>query len=80
LEILQVSKEGPLSDVRKFEARTAAELDEEIRNIFALEILGSGNEICKALYVDYRNEDVKKASLISQLTTHGINIIWRKHA
>jgi hypothetical protein len=78
--VLQVSKEASLSDKRYFKATTAAELDEEIRNIFAMELLRLGNEECKTLYVDYQNEDVKKASLIPQITAYGINVVWRKHA
>lgn len=78
--MFQVSKEASLSDKRYFKARTAADLDEEIRNIFALELLRRGNEECRTLYVDYQNEDVKKASLIPQITAYGINVVWRKHA
>jgi hypothetical protein len=57
---------------------TAAELDAEILDIFALDLVGRGNEICGTLYVGYSDESVKQASLVLSLQARGVKIAWRK--
>jgi len=54
---------------RKCREGSAAELDAEIRDIFALDLLGRGDEIGGTLYVDYSDESVTQASLIPTLDT-----------
>jgi hypothetical protein len=58
--------------------KTAAELDAEIRDIFALDVVGRGDEIAGTLYVDYPDEAVKEASLIATLERRGVDIVWRR--
>ena len=65
-------------DGRLCEVKTADELDAEIRDIFALDLIQRGDEICGKLYVDYADESVKQASLIPTLIGRGVRIIWRK--
>ena len=65
-------------DTRKCEVSTAAELDTEIRDIFALDVAQRGDEINGTLYVDYSDESVKQASLLPALQSRGVKIIWRK--
>jgi hypothetical protein len=57
---------------------TADELDAEIRDIFALDLVGRGDEIGGTLYVNYSDDAVKEASLIGTLERRGVNIIWRR--
>jgi hypothetical protein len=59
--------------------KTAAELDAEIRSIFALDHVGRGDEIGGILHVDYTDESVKQASLIPLLERRGVVIEWRKN-
>lgn len=63
---------------RKCKVKTAAELDAEVRDILALEMVGRGDEISGTLYVDYEDEAVKNSSLITQLTIRGVDVVWRK--
>lgn len=65
-------------DNRKCIVRTADELDAEIRDIFALDAVGRGDEISGTLQVRYSNECVRKASLISKLEARGVRISWDK--
>jgi hypothetical protein len=67
-----------LLDNRQCDVKTAAELDAEIRDIFALDLVGRGDEICGTLYVDYSDESVKLASLISRLEDRAVTIEWRR--
>ena len=57
---------------------TANELDAEIRNIAALEMVGKGDEIYGTLHVTYSDEAVKQASLIPWLKSKGVAIEWTK--
>lgn len=50
----------------------------EIRDIFALDLAQRGDEICGTLYVDYSDESVKQANLLSLLQNRGVEIVWRK--
>ena len=62
-----------------FQANTANELDQQIRNeIAALENLGKGDEIHGTLHVTYSDEAVKKASLIPWLNSRDVAIKWNK--
>lgn len=65
-------------DKRLCEVATAAELDKEIREIFALDNIGRGDEISGILNVRYTDESVKIASLIPRLESRGVEIIWHK--
>jgi hypothetical protein len=63
---------------RKCTVKTAAELDAEVRDILALEMVGRGDEISGTLYVDFEDEAVKDSTSIAQLTARGVDIVWRK--
>ncbi|MGB8886918.1 MAG: hypothetical protein WCC87_09360 [Candidatus Korobacteraceae bacterium] len=65
-------------DYRRCDVNSAAELDSEIRDIFALDQVGRGDEISGTLYVDYVGEATKQASLIPALERRGVQIVWRK--
>lgn len=65
-------------DSRPCNVTTAADLDQEIRDIAALDQVSRGDEICGTLYVDYSDESVKKAALIPWLESRGVEIVWRK--
>lgn len=65
-------------DNRPCSVNSAAELDAEIRAIFALDLTQRGDEISGILYVDYSDESVKQASLLPVLQERGVEIIWRK--
>ena len=67
-------------DGRLCEVKTADELDAEIRDIFALDLIQRGDEICGKLYVDYADESVKQASLVAMLEDRGVRIVWCKSA
>jgi len=69
-----------LLDRRPCSVGTAGELDAEIRDIFALDLVGRGDEIGGTLYVDYADESVKQATLIPLLESRGVVIEWRKRA
>jgi hypothetical protein len=58
--------------------KTAEELDAEIRDIFALDLMGDGQQICGTLYVHYSDDTVKEASLIRELEDRGVAIVWCK--
>jgi hypothetical protein len=65
-------------DYRPCNVANAAELDNQIRDIFALDMVGRGDEICGTLHVYYSDEAVKQASLLSNLRAHGVNVEWHK--
>jgi len=65
-------------DYRRCDVNSAAELDAEIRDIFALDQVGRGDEISGTLYIDYVGEATKSASLIPTLEARGVGIVWRK--
>lgn len=65
-------------DYRPCNVKTADELDAEIRDIFALDLVGRGDEISGTLFVNYSDESVKQASLIPVLQRRGVEIQWRK--
>jgi len=65
-------------DSRKCEVGTVAELDAEIRDIFALDLVQRGDQICGTLHVTYTDESVKQSHLVSQLEQRGIAIAWHK--
>jgi len=67
-----------LLDYRPCNVKTADELDAEIRDIFALDLVGRGDEISGTLFVNYSDESVKQASLIPVLQRRGVEIQWRK--
>ena len=67
-------------DRRNCVVSSAAELDAEIRDIFALDMVGRGDEISGTLYVNYADDSVKQAALISVLQARGVSIIWKKSA
>jgi hypothetical protein len=71
-------QENSVLNNRKCKVKTAAELDAEVRDILALEMVGRGDEISGTLYVDYEDEAVKNSSLITQLTIRGVDVVWRK--
>ena len=59
-------------------AKTATELDAKLREIFALDNVGRGDEISGTLYIDYSDESVKLATLVPTLESRGVAIVWRK--
>lgn len=65
-------------DYRLCRVNTAAELDAEIRDIFALDMVGKSDEISGTLHVDYTDESVKQAALVPTLQSRGVFIEWRK--
>lgn len=75
---IMLKAETLLLDNRLCDVSSAAELDAEIRAIFALDSVQRGDEICGTLYVDYSDESVKQASLLPSLQSRGIEIVWRK--
>jgi hypothetical protein len=61
------------------EAKTAADVDTKIREIYALHLVGRGDEIDGGvLHVDYSDECVKRASLIPWLESRGVTVVWHK--
>lgn len=60
-------------DARPCNVKTSGDLDREIRDIFALDLVGRGDEICGTLHVHYENEEVKKAPLVPALEAKGCN-------
>jgi hypothetical protein len=67
-----------LLDNKPCEVNTAAELDSEIRDIFALDLVQRGDQICGTLHVYYADESVKRAILIPTLKARGVAIEWHK--
>ena len=65
-------------DARRFEVNSAAELDAEIRDIFALDSVNRGDEISGTLTVVYSDESVKKATLLPALQRRGVEVSWHK--
>ena len=65
-------------DNRTCQVGTATELDAEIRDIFALDLVGRGDQISGTLHVEYADESVKQASLIPRLEARGVTIEWYK--
>ena len=68
----------PMLDKRTCQVGTAAELDAEIRDIFALDLVGRGDQISGTLHIEYTDESVKQAKLLSQLEGRGVTIEWHK--
>ena len=58
--------------------KTAAELDAEIRDIFAQDMMDLGNGIAGTLHVHYSDESVRQASLLPRLEGYGVEIRWHK--
>jgi hypothetical protein len=67
-----------LLDYRPCNVKTAAELDAQIRDIFALDLFDRGDEINGTLHVNYADESVKQAGLIPTLENRGVVIEWHK--
>jgi hypothetical protein len=67
-------------DNRPCDVATAAALDAEIRDIFALDMVQRGSEICGVLHVSYSDESVRQARLIPTLQARGVEIVWHKKA
>jgi hypothetical protein len=65
-------------DYRRCDVATAAQLDAEIRDIFALDLVQRGDEICGTLNVYYTDESVKQAPLLPMLKARGVHIEWHK--
>jgi hypothetical protein len=67
-------------DNRPCKVNTAAELDNEIREIFALDDkFGRGDEISGTLHVYYTDESVKSAQNIRLLEEkYGVQIEWHE--
>jgi hypothetical protein len=72
------ARSGALLDDRTCEVATAEELDADVRDIFYLDEVGRGDEICGTLNVVYSHESVKDSTLISLLERRGVAITWRK--
>jgi hypothetical protein len=67
-----------LLDTRECNVKTAAELNSQIQDIFALDSLGRGDEICGTLHVRYSDDLVKSASLVPVLEARGVIIAWHR--
>jgi len=65
-------------DNRKCEVETAAPLDNEIKDILALDHVGRGDEICGTLHVHYSDESIKKATQLRLLEERGVSVQWHK--
>jgi hypothetical protein len=65
-------------DSRPCNVSSAAELDAEIRDIFALDMVGRGDEISGTLLVYYTDDSVKNAALVPALENRGVFIDWRR--
>jgi hypothetical protein len=65
-------------DTRKCEVSTAEELDAEIRDIFLLDTLDRGDEICGTLNVYYLHESAKDSSLVRLLEDRGVIVVWHR--
>jgi hypothetical protein len=65
-------------DKRLCRVSSAEELDSEIREIFALDAIGRGDEISGSLNVYYSDESAKSASLIRALEGRGVSVVWHK--
>jgi hypothetical protein len=65
-------------DLMTCTASSALELDEKIREIFALDQDGRGNEISGTLNVYYSDETVKLARLLPLLQTRGVEVEWHQ--
>lgn len=65
-------------DKRFCKVHTPAELDAEIRDLFALSLMGREDAMPKTLNVRYTDESVKQATSIGFLQSKGIRIVWQK--
>lgn len=65
-------------DARLCDVKTADELDAEIRDIFALDMVGRGDEIAGTLNIYYDDESVRNATLIHTLAARGVNLVFHK--
>jgi hypothetical protein len=61
-----------------WDVNSAADLNAEIRKIFALDKKGRGDEIHGIAHVTYSDESVKQAGLISALEGRGVAFDWKK--
>jgi hypothetical protein len=77
---MKASDEGRtrMLDGRKCAVNTAAGLNTEIGDIFALDLIQRSDEICGTLYIDYSDESVKQATLVPALESRGVVVVWRK--
>lgn len=71
-------EDDPLLDYKPCKVSTAAELNNEIRNILALDMVGRSDEISGTLHVHYTDEAVKRAGLVPLLKSRGVAIEWHK--
>jgi hypothetical protein len=60
------------------EVKTAQDLDREIQDIFALDMVGRGDQAPSVLRVIYSDESVKNAVWLPNLEGRGVKIIWQK--
>lgn len=65
-------------DYRPCNVSTAVQLDAEIRDILALDMVQRGDEITGTLNVYYTDESVKQAQLLPVLISRGVQIEWHK--
>lgn len=65
-------------DDRPCRVTSAAQLDAEIRDIFAQDMEQEGSFIGGKLHVHYTDESVKEAELIPLLEARGVQIVWHK--
>ena len=65
-------------DSRPCNVSSAAELDAEIRDIFALDMVGRGDEISGTLHVNYTDDSVRNAALAPELENRGVFIEWHR--
>jgi hypothetical protein len=63
-------------DSRVCKVKTPEELNIEIKDIMALDLLGEGHQICGTLNVQYTDESVKTASQLFLLEERGVAINW----
>jgi hypothetical protein len=65
-------------DTRECNVTSAAQLDDEIKSIFSLDMDHRSGEIRGTLHVHYTDETVKQAQLIRSLECRGVRIKWHK--
>jgi hypothetical protein len=65
-------------DTRPCTVNSASQLDQEIKEIFSLDMDHRSGEISGTLHVHYTDEAVKTAMLIRSLECRGVRIKWHK--
>jgi hypothetical protein len=65
-------------DSRPCNVSSAEELDAQIRDIFALDMVGRGDEISGTLHVYYTDDSVRNAAQVPTLENRGVFVEWHR--